>query len=449
MNIKHGLTKQRLPLLGIYIAIAFLFFTTACSNSPRIPLNTSQLPTFNKADILEIAEKTNPGTILDDENYEALFDAEYQGNGTWIVEKNIRHKRSHSVRFTFHAIFYESNQTMVWEEKTNTQPTIVIPTTMNTTTPSPTVNANTLTLTAITPGSALPPGNVITTITPTFQWSGPVTDYSTIFIWGWMNNSWQVIYNSPQIFGNTFVLPSGVLGEGEQYRWILSAGIYNSIYNSNVLYFQTPIFQPSTTIPEPPASTNNLPTPSFSTDANGFSILINHIPPYNLKGWSLTPENISTAGDPTFSQMVAFLIQDRTDEIDWVPTKFESDSYAIAVHDNAEKAGIRCALVYVEYKDNTARFLNAFNTTDKGLVFIDCSGQSAETKTLSQFLNFDKVAYIALNQEYGIITLYYVDSNNWTNSYSSFDSYQHTLEATPNARIWQNHGIVTSVVIFW
>jgi len=50
--------------------------------------------------------------------------------------------------------------------------------------------------------------------------------------------------------------------------------------------------------------------------------------------------------------------------------------FAETLHNKAEAAGIRTAFVHIELDDeDTGHALNAFHTTDKGLVFIDCTGK--------------------------------------------------------------------------
>jgi hypothetical protein len=49
--------------------------------------------------------------------------------------------------------------------------------------------------------------------------------------------------------------------------------------------------------------------------------------------------------------------------------------FAERLHNNAEMAGIRCAYVHVDLSNsNAGHACNAFETTDKGLIYIDCTG---------------------------------------------------------------------------
>ncbi|GAJ14543.1 unnamed protein product, partial [marine sediment metagenome] len=141
---------------------------------------------------------------------------------------------------------------------------------------------------------------------------------------------------------------------------------------------------------------------------------------YDDKGKFIILINNSNAVNPTYSQLVSFLQSDKTDQYLYkyvippqlpyygsaeshVDLKHIQDiidgtiqpsdpnicaDFAERLHNNAEKAGIRCAYVSVDisgYSDpygygipsDTSHALVAFNTTDKGLVYIDDTGISS------------------------------------------------------------------------
>lgn len=81
----------------------------------------------------------------------------------------------------------------------------------------------------------------------------------------------------------------------------------------------------------------------------------------------------STAKDPTFQEMLNFLRADQTDKNDYLLDKFVCADFAEQVQNNAEMAGYNCAYVTVMFTDGVGHACNAFNTTDRGLVFIDCT----------------------------------------------------------------------------
>jgi hypothetical protein len=80
------------------------------------------------------------------------------------------------------------------------------------------------------------------------------------------------------------------------------------------------------------------------------------------------------AKDPTWLELEAFLKNDTTDERLYTSV-FQCGDYAEIVHNNAEEAGIRAglAVVYIGQWDEM-HGINAFDTVDVGLVYIDCTG---------------------------------------------------------------------------
>jgi len=129
------------------------------------------------------------------------------------------------------------------------------------------------------------------------------------------------------------------------------------------------------------------------------------------------------AVDPTYAELVAFIEQDTTDNNDYLVQPrigYVCADFAEDVHNNAEAAGIRAASVSVDFEgSDEGHALNAFDTIDRGLVYIDCTGQSFEDKlnfhpeeTEEGFIfvsdnpdSWDAVAYIRVGEEYGLIPL--------------------------------------------
>lgn len=84
--------------------------------------------------------------------------------------------------------------------------------------------------------------------------------------------------------------------------------------------------------------------------------------------------NNESAIDVTSDMVYAFILSDQTDKNDYVLDSFICSSFSEMLHNNAEAAGIRCAWVEVDFSDNDwTHSSNAFNTTDKGIIFIDCT----------------------------------------------------------------------------
>jgi len=81
----------------------------------------------------------------------------------------------------------------------------------------------------------------------------------------------------------------------------------------------------------------------------------------------------SSAVNPTYEQVVSFLKSDTTDQTPYDLNKFTCGDYAEHVQHNAENAGFECGWVFIELDDGYNHACDAFNTTDKGLVFVDCT----------------------------------------------------------------------------
>jgi hypothetical protein len=84
--------------------------------------------------------------------------------------------------------------------------------------------------------------------------------------------------------------------------------------------------------------------------------------------------NNMSAKDPSYEDLKTFLKADITDSIPYDLNYFVCSDCAEVVHNNAEKSGIRAAFVSVDFYDREkGHACNAFNTTDRGLVFVDCT----------------------------------------------------------------------------
>lgn len=106
--------------------------------------------------------------------------------------------------------------------------------------------------------------------------------------------------------------------------------------------------------------------------------------------------NQSEVTDQTWVQLQNFIISDKTDQNTYVPNVYTCGEYARDVHNNAEAAGIRSAYVIIEFSDDW-HACNAFKTTDRGLVFIDCTGLMAGQEGPS---NRDKIVSVKLGNHY-------------------------------------------------
>jgi len=78
---------------------------------------------------------------------------------------------------------------------------------------------------------------------------------------------------------------------------------------------------------------------------------------------------------------------------------FDCTGFAVELFKRARASGFRVGFVDLEFGENkTGHMLNVFQTVDKGLIFIDVTGNEKGTER-------DKVAYIKLGNFYGTIEL--------------------------------------------
>ena len=75
--------------------------------------------------------------------------------------------------------------------------------------------------------------------------------------------------------------------------------------------------------------------------------------------------------DPNYQDMKDFLSQDTTDSIAYVDGEYVCTDFSAAVNNNAESHGFRCAMVDIWYPEGYGHNIIAFDTTDRGLIFIE------------------------------------------------------------------------------
>ena len=78
-----------------------------------------------------------------------------------------------------------------------------------------------------------------------------------------------------------------------------------------------------------------------------------------------------TIKDPTYEQMMSFIREDRTDKKQYIEGEYVCTNFAMDVCNYAEEEGIRCAYVNLWYPNEMGHAIIAFNTIDKGLIYIE------------------------------------------------------------------------------
>lgn len=128
--------------------------------------------------------------------------------------------------------------------------------------------------------------------------------------------------------------------------------------------------------------------------------------------------NSSEAHDVTYSALLDFIRLDPTDLEIYVARDstsgqqpFVCSDFAEMLHNHAEAAGIRAAYVTLDFiNGGLGHAVNAFQTMDQGIVYIDCTGKS-EYSQIEDGSNpepasgWDKAAYVEVGKKYGVIGL--------------------------------------------
>ncbi len=140
------------------------------------------------------------------------------------------------------------------------------------------------------------------------------------------------------------------------------------------------------------------------------------------------------ATNPTWGQLMAFLSQDQTETHTYIRDVYDCSQFSRDVHNNAEAAGIRAAEVHIEFRnESVGHALNAFLTTDYGLVYVDC------TQPL------DTVARVKTGEELRAVELYRITVTNIRNDYwwDTLSSYWYVSSSTGG------EAVTSSIRIYW
>jgi hypothetical protein len=145
--------------------------------------------------------------------------------------------------------------------------------------------------------------------------------------------------------------------------------------------------------------------------------------------------NNEDADNPSYDELIAFIYADDTNTLPYIkggPEAFVCSDFAETLHNNAEAAGIRAGWVGIDYaNDSIGHAVNVFETTDMGLVFIDCTGELVKTWDTDHYVyesevdpyydptKWDTIAYLVVGKEYGHIGIDEAESL----EYSFFEDY--------------------------
>jgi hypothetical protein len=138
-------------------------------------------------------------------------------------------------------------------------------------------------------------------------------------------------------------------------------------------------------------------------------------------------KNNPEAVNVSYQVLQDFIHQDTTDLLPYIErdnpdglTPFVCSDFAELLHNNAETSGIRAGYVSIDWvSGEIGHAINAFETTDQGLVFIDCTGKSAysqveESENNVTLGSWDKVAYLVVGRKYAVISTAYAESGDYS-----------------------------------
>jgi hypothetical protein len=75
--------------------------------------------------------------------------------------------------------------------------------------------------------------------------------------------------------------------------------------------------------------------------------------------------------DPSYQEALRFIASDQTDKNQYVLGKYVCGDFAADFQRNALRAGYRCGFVLISFAAHLSHALNCFNTTDRGLIYVE------------------------------------------------------------------------------
>jgi hypothetical protein len=149
--------------------------------------------------------------------------------------------------------------------------------------------------------------------------------------------------------------------------------------------------------------------------------------------------------NPSYEELTVFIKADHTEDSNYVDGDcggYRCTEFARDLHNNLESFGAKTAFVAVSFVgEDVGHAIDAVQTTDRGLVYIDCTGaKKGEELSLNVVTRdpnrliagkHDTIAYVVKGKPYGTINLDYAVSNSY-DFYSSYceqcSAYEQTLE---------------------
>jgi hypothetical protein len=97
--------------------------------------------------------------------------------------------------------------------------------------------------------------------------------------------------------------------------------------------------------------------------------------------------------NPTYLEAQQFITSDKTDSHPYIEGSYTCANFASDFRRNALRAGYECGYVFVYFPDFQSHVLNCFNTTDKGLVFVEPQWDKSVNITIGEsYLNENSIS---------------------------------------------------------
>ena len=112
--------------------------------------------------------------------------------------------------------------------------------------------------------------------------------------------------------------------------------------------------------------------------------------------------------NPTYNQAEQFIAVDPTNSNLYIPGKYVCSNFAEDFQANAKKSGFNCGVVTVLFSDLSTHALDCFNTTDRGLIFVE--PQTDQLVSLNEGKAYSGLSRTGNSQENGTTIIgFYTD----------------------------------------
>jgi hypothetical protein len=88
--------------------------------------------------------------------------------------------------------------------------------------------------------------------------------------------------------------------------------------------------------------------------------------------------------DPTYQEALLFMASDQTDQNVYLSGQYTCENFASELKDSAFWTGFRCGYVIVNFDAGIGHAINVFNTTDRGMIFVEPQNDEIVTLTVGQ-----------------------------------------------------------------